>query len=237
MLEVGRGVTWWGDGWRLFAASPWMFIAIVVLFVLLVAGLSVVPVVGSIASTLLGPVLAGGIFLGCRVLDRGGELSIAHLFAGFSERAGPLTVVGLLYLGGTLVLVTVFVVLLVGVVGMSGIHLLLSGDPIQLGMAALATFGLGAALAGLVTLLLGVPLLMACWFAPALVALRHDEPFAAMKWSFFACLGNVLPFFVYGLLGLVFSIVASIPFGLGWLVLGPLSVTSIYASYKDIFGD
>ena len=67
--------------------------------------------------------------------------------------------------------------------------------------------------------LAALPLMMACWFAPALVMLRHDEPVAAMKASFFACLANVLPMLVYGLIGIVLAIVASIPFGLGWLVL------------------
>ena len=47
----------------------------------------------------------------------------------------------------------------------------------------------------------------------------------------------MLPMLVYSLLGLVFAIVASIPLGLGWLVLAPMFAASIYASYKDIFGE
>ena len=56
-----------------------------------------------------------------------------------------------------------------------------------------------------------------------------------MKTSFRACWINMLPMLVYSLLGLAFAIVASIPFGLGWLVLGPVFAASVYASYKDIF--
>jgi uncharacterized membrane protein len=48
---------------------------------------------------------------------------------------------------------------------------------------------------------------------------------------------NVPPFLVYGMLGILFAIVASIPFGLGWLVLLPVYAASMYASYKDIFGE
>ena len=44
-----------------------------------------------------------------------------------------------------------------------------------------------------------------------------------------------MPFLVYGLIGLVFSIVASTPAGLGWLVLGPVLVGSLYASYRNIY--
>jgi hypothetical protein len=33
------------------------------------------------------------------------------------------------------------------------------------------------------------------------------------------------------------AIVASIPFGLGWFVLLPVTIASLYASYCDIFED
>jgi uncharacterized membrane protein len=78
---------------------------------------------------------------------------------------------------------------------------------------------------------------MAFWFAPALVVLRGDEPLAAMTASFHACLRNVPPFLVYSLLGIVLAIVASIPLGLGWLVLAPVYAATLYTSYKDVFGE
>ena len=101
----------------------------------------------------------------------------------------------------------------------------------------LATMGMGSLVVLLLATLLGIPLIMGYWFAPALVLFRGDEPFAAMKTSFTACMRNVPPFLVYGLLGILFAIVASIPFGLGWLVLLPVYAASMYASYKDIFGE
>jgi len=236
-VNAGRGAAWWGEAWRLFAASPWIFIAIAVVFVVLMAALSLLPVLGSIAGTVLAPVFAGGVFIGCRALDRGGELTMGHLFAGFAERFGPLVIVGLLYLAGTVVVAFVFIALMFGAVGATGISALLTSDPVQAGVAMLAAFGMGIVVAGLVAMLLGVPLLMAFWFAPALVVFHNDEPFAAMKASFGACLANLLPFLVYGLVGLVLAILASIPLGLGWLVLAPVSMASIYTSYRDIFED
>lgn len=236
-LDAGRGAAWWSDGWRLFTASPWMFVAVVVLFLVCLAALSVLPVVGSIAGTLLAPVFTGGLLVGCRAVARGGELTVGHLFAGFSDRLGPLIVLGLFYLIGSAVIFFLLAGLMVGAVGMSGISALLTGDALQAGVAMLATLGIGALIASLIAALLGIPLLMAFWFAPALVALRGDEPFAAMKTSFDACLSNILPFLVYGLIGLGLAVLASIPFGLGWLVLAPVSIASIYTSYQDIFGD
>jgi len=90
-------------------------------------------------------------------------------------------------------------------------------------------------LAGLVFLLLLIPLAMALWFAPALATLNDMPPVEAMKWSFTGCLRNLLAFLVYGVLLFILSILASIPFGLGWLVVAPMIAGSIYSAYKDIF--
>jgi uncharacterized membrane protein len=100
----------------------------------------------------------------------------------------------------------------------------------------LSTMGLTALVVVLVGLLFAVPVLMAFWFAPALVVLRGDEPFAAMKTSFRACLRNMPPFLIYGLLGILFAILASIPLGLGFIVLIPVGMVTVYTSYKEIFG-
>jgi uncharacterized membrane protein len=80
-----------------------------------------------------------------------------------------------------------------------------------------------------------VPLLMAYWFAPALVIMHGVAPIAAMKASFGACLRNILPFLVYGIVMMVLAFLAMIPVGLGMLVWIPLSFTSTYAAYRDIF--
>ena len=175
--------------------------------------------------------------LGCRAIDRGQPLTVNHLFAGFSERAGPLMVLGLLYTGiAVAITITVAGILLVSFGAAVLTQLFRLSDP----FAASAVLGgvLMVALTGaLLFLLLFLPLVMAVWFAPALVMLRGLEPWAAMKMSFGGCMRNVMPFLVYGLVGIVLAVVATIPFALGWLVVGPLSIASIYTSYCDIFED
>jgi uncharacterized membrane protein len=47
----------------------------------------------------------------------------------------------------------------------------------------------------------------------------------------------MLPFLVYGVVYVVAAIVASIPFGLGWIVLLPVLMLTVYVSYRDIYGD
>jgi uncharacterized membrane protein len=236
-VAAGRGAAWWSEGWRLFAAAPWIWLAITAVFTVIMVVLALVPFVGQFASTLLYPVLGGGVLLGARALDRGEPLTVATLFACFSDRFGPLLLVALLYCAGWLVISVIALVILIGGVGLGALSALLAADPLQGGLDALS--GLGASAFGviLIVVLLGMPLVAAYWFAPALVVFRGDEPLAAMKESFVANLRNILPFLVYGLIGIALGVVAAIPLLLGWLVLAPVFAASVYASYKDIFGE
>jgi len=64
---------------------------------------------------------------------------------------------------------------------------------------------------------------------------RNMPPVDALKASITASLKNIMPFLVYGLIYIVAAIVASIPFGLGWVVLVPVLLLTAYVSYKDVF--
>ena len=235
-VGAARGASWWTGGWRLFTRAPVIWIVIVILFAALMMGLSLIPIFGQLASALLSPVLAAGILLGCRELDQGRALRVGHLVAGFNDRLTSLVVVGLLYLGGWLVIVSVGVIAMLGVIGLGGLSALAHGDGPAAAFELLGAIGGGAIVLLLVVLAFSIPLVMAYWFAPALVIFRGDEPLAAMRNSFVASLRNVPPFLIYSLLGLVFAIVATIPFGLGWFVLAPVFAASIFVSYEDIFG-
>lgn len=235
-VDAGHGATWWSDGWRLFVASPGIWIAILIIYLVIMMGLSFIPFIGQLASSLLWPVLGAGTLIGARELDRGGVLKIEHMFACFNAKAVPLIIVALLYYVGWLVLWLVAAVVLVMMFGLDTLSSLVSSDPSEAGLALLQTLGIGSLLVVLVAMLFAVPLLMAYWFAPALVVFRGADPVAALKTSFVACLRNMPPFLIYGLLGLLFAIIATIPFLLGWLVFGPVYVCSLYTSYKDIFG-
>jgi uncharacterized membrane protein len=85
-------------------------------------------------------------------------------------------------------------------------------------------------------LVLSLPLVMLGWFAPALVMLEGQGTWAALGHSFTGCLRNMLPFLVYGLVGLVvFPLLVAVTFGLGMLVLVPVGLLSVHAAYRDIF--
>ena len=98
-----------------------------------------------------------------------------------------------------------------------------------------------ATLSVLVGWALSMPLLMACWFSPLLVYLHDMKPLPAMLFSLKACLQNLLPFLLYGLVGfLALMVVTPVSLAtrildLGMWLLAPVVIPSIYASYKDIF--
>ena len=93
----------------------------------------------------------------------------------------------------------------------------------------------GAGLAILLGVTLFSALVMSMQFAPMLVYFNGMQPLPAMKLSLRAFLHNVGPMTVYGITFLFLAILASLPMMLGWLVLLPITFTSIYAAYIDIF--
>lgn len=230
VVRAGAGVDWIADGWALFRKAPLMWIIFLVLFFLVHVGLGMVPWIGTLIGTIISPILMGGMALGCRSLETGGDLELEHLLAGFRRNTGPLVAVGLMYLVGELVLLSVFAMF----AGMGLLTAVLSGDEAAI-LSSLSSGLLFLALGGLVTLALAIPLVAAYWFAPVL-AMLHDMPaIPAMKESLFACLRNWLPMLVYGLVMLLLLVVAVIPLGLGLLVWAPLMFATIYTSYRSVF--
>ena len=80
-----------------------------------------------------------------------------------------------------------------------------------------------------------MPAYMAIWFSYALVVINEFGAVQALRTSFFACLKNIVPFLIYGVMAFLLSIAATIPLALGWLILGPVLFASLYTGYRDIF--
>ncbi len=226
-MPVGSGLSWIGKGWWHFKSSPLGWIGAMVVFFIISLGLAFLPIVGSIASMLIGPVITAGFMYGCQEQDEGGDFSVSHMFAGFSNNVGQLMLVAVFYF---LMMIVVGVVIGLGMFGTLGGSAALQ-DP-----EAMANVG-GGAIVGLVVvmLLLMIPVVMSYLFAPALVMLDDLSALQAMKMSFMGCLKNLLPLFIFGLVALVLLFVGSLPFGLGLLLVAPMLTAGIYAAYRDIY--
>jgi uncharacterized membrane protein len=225
-VDAGRGLAWWTEAWAIFAKNPgaWVVLGLIMLVIFIVLG--VIPILGGLAAALLAPVFTGSWMLAARKAEGGAAPEVNDLFTGFKDKLTPLLVVGLMLLAGVIV---------IGIVAFGTIAGAFAGG------GRSGTGGMFAALAGglltfAVCLVLGAVLGMAFWFAPALVVLRDMAPLDAVKASFAGSLKNIVPFVVWTVIYIIAAIVASIPFGLGWVVLLPLLMLTVYIGCRDIFG-
>jgi uncharacterized membrane protein len=226
-VDAGRGVTWWSEGWALFMKNAGISIVISLIMCVITFVLAIIPFLGSLALSLLFPVFIGSWMLIARKLETGGTPEIGDLFLGFKDKLTPLITIGGLVLVATIVLMVVFMVL-----GMGGAMFGAAAGGSRGGM--MAGFG-AAAVMMLIGLAYGVVVGMALFYAPALVVFQDMPAIDAMKTSFAAGLKNIVAFLIFGVLYFIAAIIASIPLGLGWLVLVPVLLFAAYRSYIDVF--
>lgn len=236
-LPAGRGAGWFKEAFGYFKSSPLIWILNIIILFAIILVLSLIPILGGLATNILTPIFTGGLMLGCAAQDRGEPLQVNHLFEGFKKNAGNLALVGLIYMAAIIVVVLIMVVLMGVIGGGTGQFAELAGmqpgsqpSPEQMqSMMAMGSVGL------LIGMALIIPVVMAYFFAPALVVHHDLGAVQAMKLSFRGCLKNIVPFLIYGLVGLILAVIATIPFFLGWLVLAPVLTATMYVAYKDIF--
>lgn len=225
-VPVSSALIWITSGFRLFKANPAMWIILLVIYLAIMIPLSMLPIIGSVLSTLLAPVFAAGMMWGCQALVRHQDLEINHLFEGFKHNTSQLVAVGGIYMVSLLFVAVIAVLAL----DKATVELLVQGKDVSPEQADAMLLPI------VMAFLLLLPVLMAYWFAPVLTGLHNLSAVDAMKLSFNACLKNLLPFFLYGFIFMLLLILAIIPFGLGLVVVVPMMMTSLYTSYADVFG-
>jgi hypothetical protein len=248
IVETPQGVRWLADGWRLFRAAPLGWLALVFAYWLIMTLVSVVPLVGVAAASVLVPPFSVGFMAAARAAARRGPVELALLFEGFRHHLRSQIILGLVYFA-CLGLVLAATALadegaLAGwmLAGRRPEDEVLQSDEFLTALACAAA--------------LYAPVLMMFWFAPPLAAWHGVGPAKALFFSFFACLMNWRAFLAYGavtaLIALALPLAAlsalmlfsggalkltvmSLVFPL-LIVLLPTLFASFYASYRDIFG-
>lgn len=225
-LSATHGVSWISGGWGLFKQAPGMWITMLLVFIIGWSVLSLIPLVPLVLQLLL-PVFTAGFMLGCDALRRGEALRFDHLIAAFGERTSALVGAGLLYLG-----------LMLGVFAVVAILGFAMGVNQEVLDGTAPTANLALALLFLIGMLLFIPVIMGFYFSPCLLILHRElAVLDAFKLSIRGCLRNIIPFLVYSILISVLSVIALIPLGLGYLVLGPVVIAATYCAYREIFLD
>lgn len=232
VVPASHGWLWIKKAFALFRKSPLIWVALSVSVILIGAMLGLIPFLGSLIFQLIAPALTAGLMIGCRAQQQGEELEIAHLFAGFKSHGAQLVTVGGIYLTGMLIIAAI-----VGLVGGEPlIRAMTSGHADAETVAASGMAGMSM-LPVLIGLTLLLPLLMAYWFAPALIVFGNLRPVDAMKTSLAASIHNFAAFLIYGVVVFVLFILATLPVMLGFLVMIPLAFISYYTAYEDVFAD
>jgi hypothetical protein len=227
-VPAGNGWQWIVDGWRLFARQPLMWWGVLLVFVLLTVGVQIIPFAGPLIGTLIAPVLYAGLMLGAHALRGGDRLTFGHVFGGFRERTGALILLAVLQ---TLAIIVAVVVLwLLFGASLAALSLTVAAQQVP-------TLSMFVSMSGLIiaAFVLFTPIFIVSYLAPPLVAIDGLSAPAAFKTAIVGGFRNVLSGTVYGLAMLVAMVIATIPIGLGWIVLLPVAVASIYAAYDDIF--
>ncbi|HMZ01261.1 MAG TPA: BPSS1780 family membrane protein [Rhodocyclaceae bacterium] len=228
-VSPADSLSWLGAGWRNFTHDPGVWIAISLIFFVMLVALLTIPLLGMMIVVIGFPVLVAGMVLGCDAQAKGQPLRVEHLFSGLKVHGPHLALVGMFYLLGTFI--AGFLPVLIAGALLTGFFMGdlsgYSGLAVVLGSAAFGT----AIIATVMTLLI-----TALWFATPLVVLKDTPPLDAMKMSLSACFGNLGAFTVLGVLIYVLSFLALLPLGLGMIVLVPVLAGTLYASYRDVFG-
>lgn len=249
-VPAAHGWTWIKQAVDLFMEERLCWTGMVLLMGVLALLVSLIPVVGSFVTTILGPVFAGGLMLAAAAQKRGEAIQVPDLFGGFSQRRNPLILLGLFHLLYAFLLGLIFVV--ITIVFFAGFSMVNNAGFMQqhfFGIMLLVLF-LG---------LLTIPAAMGFWFAPSLVALEDLPAWPSIKASFTASLKNWSALLVYGLIVLLASLAVGLLVGLVAGLLGAflprggskiiipvialaLASPSIavftltgYTSYRDIF--
>jgi len=236
-VPASHGWLWIRHGYRLIMRSPLHAFSLAMVFATSVFLAMLIPAGGVFIAVLLMPVMMAGYMRVCRSLEYNEKVEPRHIFAGFQSKTRQLASLGGMLLLGLLIVSMVTVAL--GGAELSGImaEYQKQQDPTAL-MEALMAPGSGVQLSLMTGLVLLFALMLALQFAPMLVFFDGLSPLAALKTSILASIRNILPFSVYSLIMQLIAFALSfIPMNLGWIILLPLGLTTMYVAYRDIFAE
>jgi len=230
VLNASCGWLWIRQGTYLFKKSPILLIVLTFIAIAGSIGVASIPLVGDPLAAFLFPVIFSGLMWGCHALEHDEELELSHLFLGFQRNTQKLITLGGLNLVGNY--------LILGVMKTTGggqlVELMMSDKP-DVDPSTIVQAVSSAGISIVLSLALTIVFLLATQFAPMLVTFDKQAPVAALKASLLGSWRNLAPLSVYGIMMMLFALVASLPLMLGWLILLPIMMTSIYAAYRGMF--
>lgn len=220
-IPASRALDWFKQGWSLFSQDmkTWVLMALIMGVGGLV--LSILPIIGQIIMLVLMPALIGGLLFAAKQASMGNPIKVEYLWVVLTDTQKRNQFIAL---GGILFALTVTVAI---------ISVVFVGDSLLRGATSgLGGFGVGGMIFMLVV---GFASFVLFNYTPALMLFRQMSLFDALKTCASTASTQVVPLLVLFLIYAALGLVAAIPFGLGLLVLIPVTAGAVYASFEEIF--
>ena len=236
-VPASHGWLWILHGYRLIMRSPLHALPLSMVLAFSISLAMVIPVGGIFLAIFLVPLFMAGYMRVCRSLEYNEKVEPLFMIAGFKERTSQL-----MSLGGMLLLGMIIISVITAAMGGTVLNSILQNyhthqDPTLLINTLLAPES-GLRMTLLTGFALFFGLTMAMQFAPMLVFFNQMAPRNALLASLMGSVRNIVPFAVYSMIiQLIAFVVSMIPYGLGWIMLLPLMLTSMYVAYRDIFNE
>ncbi|MEB4590964.1 BPSS1780 family membrane protein [Candidatus Thiothrix sp. Deng01] len=220
-IPASRAVDWYKAGWGIFSKDmvTWVLMALIGGVGAIV--LSVLPIIGQIILLLIMPALVAGMLYAAQQSKAGNPVKLEHLW---SVLVNPQKRNQFLLLGGVMFAAAIVIAI---------ISAAFIGDNLLRG----ATVGVGGfGVGGMAFMLLvGFASFIVFNYTPALMLFRGMPVMEALKTCVSTAVTQIAPLLVLFLIYAVLGIIGSIPFGLGLLVVMPVTVGAIYVSYEELF--
>jgi len=236
-VPASNGWLWIKHGYKLIMRNPLQALSAVMMFVLGIFIPALLPVLGILFAIILMPVWMAGLMRVCRALEYSEKIERGYILAGFGSRVKQLFVVGAILFLGIQIITYVMVTLGGDALNTIQENFKIHQDPNAL-MEALLAPGSGVEVSLMVGMFLFFGLMLATQFAPMLVFFNQMSARQALQASLFGTFRNIVPYMVYSLIMQVIALLASIiPLKLGWLIMLPIGLVSMYVAYRDIFSE
>lgn len=230
--SAGSGISWIREAFGIFRTTPMAWISLSAAWILLSLILMMVPVFGAALSSILQVGFFAGMVLACRDQAAGKPIGIAHLFEGFKAAGRPLIQIGCVTL-----LADILIQLAFGLTGMFDAitAAAVAGVSLETRVGVMQRSFTEYTFAWLALVATIVVVHGTLWFSAAIIAHQPMPATHAMRWSFFALVGNAMPLLVFALVMFVLLVLAMAPLWLGLIVYFPVYIIAHYTSYKAVF--
>lgn len=222
-IPATRAVDWYKRAWELFSKDMLQWVLMVALILVGAIVLNILPIIGQIILLVLMPALVGGLLVAAREAHEGRPVKLEHLWSVLLDAKQRNQFIAL---GGIMFAAAVTIAI---------ISAAFIGDSLLRGAnVGLMGFGMGGML---FLLVVGFASFVFFNYTPALMLFRQQSLFDALKQCASVASTQVVPLLVLFLIYAVLAFIGSIPFGLGLLVVVPLTAIAIYLSFRELFAE